>query len=998
MSNKEKPVLPPYLNRTEDVIRCETEHYLKEHRLANGIEEPVRRDNLTGICISGGGIRSATLGLGMIQAFIREGVMKRFDYMSTVSGGGYIGSCLSSLLSREPEVRTKKNAPDEIRNNNRRFNVSDYGLEEHNSPFTNEVYEYEEAEKARLNARQQLMHLRQHGEYLAPHRSIKDWDLHRLVGAVFGGVVTNVSIFLMVLCTVVVLHHLLLSVMSGGNFMKVLREPAPMASKLQAYNDSLRLAEFRLDSEKWINTGREIPSEQPKIDTGSYYKPLDKLLKSRQPVSTYEQLSLWVKNQLEPQLYMIWMGVRANWMLALLFGLVGSVTSFFFLWWAHRIPFKVIKQEQDEQNIQEGNPDKGRIYERKPEQDMLDLLESPLIRSFFIIGLIAVPFIAYVTTACMTWLNPDFNFFVMLALPLCFSVGLYVALHLVNMYFINSHNHEKVSGWLYRSFYSGMQGGALLMILVTVIFPLAIVLLFGEHGIALKLSLSLLPVAAAYYFTVQSFADKKGMISNLMKRLQNPLLNMTIFLFTGLAFAWVSVGILNFEEWLYVKSPGMESLFPGNARTALLFFLFLGGSLLLVFLGFVVNANDTSLHFFYRDRLSEAYLRTIGKVSSPVSSPAGRNSLQRVTMRNHEDIRLADLGEGSYKAPYHLLLTALNMQGSHDLSAKTLKSEHFIFSKFYIGSRSTGYASTSDYHYGSAKLSTAMAISAAAVSSGMGPLGFAASNFYMTLFNFRTGYWIDNPKSFFKRRQMNEQFLRQESSSGWKVKIKRLWANWCHRNPFWLYYIGKELTGSLGTNSPRIYVSDGGHTGDNLGLLPLIQRQCCTIVVADFEEDGEFSFDSFNQAVRLAKSVYNADISIDLTRLIPVEGPHGTCYSPSSVAVGTITYNDIVRTADGGTKQSIKKGQLIYMKSSIGSPDVMREVFSEEKESGQHDANTPAPVFVLNYHKKNPHFPHHSTTDQFFDEVQFEAYRMLGEHIGKQAAPKVRFDPLQEVA
>ncbi|MFN5364716.1 MAG: hypothetical protein ACK5CH_04810, partial [Bacteroidota bacterium] len=279
-----------------------------------------------------------------------------------------------------------------------------------------------------------------------------------------------------------------------------------------------------------------------------------------------------------------------------------------------------------------------------------------------------------------------------------------------------------------------------------------------------------------------------------------------------------------------------------------------------------------------------------------------------------------------------------------------------------------------------------------------GPLGFAASNFYMTLFNFRTGYWIDNPKSFFKRRQMNEQLLRQKSSSGWKLKIKRLWANWCHRNPFWLYYIGKELTGSLGTNSPRIYVSDGGHTGDNLGLLPLIQRQCCTVVVADFEEDGEFSFDSFNQAVRLAKSVYNADISIDLTRLIPVEGLHGTCYSPSSVAVGTITYNDIVRTADGGTKQSIKKGQLIYMKSSIGSPDVMREVFSEEKEPGQHDANTSAPVFVLNYHKKNPHFPHHSTTDQFFDEVQFEAYRMLGEHIGKQAAPKVRFDPLQEVA
>ena len=86
------------------------------------------------------------------------------------------------------------------------------------------------------------------------------------------------------------------------------------------------------------------------------------------------------------------------------------------------------------------------------------------------------------------------------------------------------------------------------------------------------------------------------------------------------------------------------------------------------------------------------------------------------------------------------------------------------------------------------------------------------------------------------------------------------------------------------------------------------------------------------------------------------------------------------------------------MKSSIGSPEAMREVFSEEKIPDQRGTDNAAPVFVLNYHKKNPHFPHHSTTDQFFDEVQFEAYRMLGEHIGKQAAPKIRFDPLQEVA
>jgi hypothetical protein len=52
-----------------------------------------------GLAISGGGIRSATFGLGVIQALTREGLLPRIDYLSTVSGGGYIGSFLGSLYA-----------------------------------------------------------------------------------------------------------------------------------------------------------------------------------------------------------------------------------------------------------------------------------------------------------------------------------------------------------------------------------------------------------------------------------------------------------------------------------------------------------------------------------------------------------------------------------------------------------------------------------------------------------------------------------------------------------------------------------------------------------------------------------------------------------------------------------------------------------------------------------------------------------------------------------
>jgi len=48
------------------------------------------------LCLSGGGIRSASFGLGVSQALARHGLLFRFDYLSTVSGGGYIGSWLSA--------------------------------------------------------------------------------------------------------------------------------------------------------------------------------------------------------------------------------------------------------------------------------------------------------------------------------------------------------------------------------------------------------------------------------------------------------------------------------------------------------------------------------------------------------------------------------------------------------------------------------------------------------------------------------------------------------------------------------------------------------------------------------------------------------------------------------------------------------------------------------------------------------------------------------------
>src|SRR5262245_32765104 len=62
----------------------------------------VHKEKHAALCISGGGIRSATFGLGILQGLARCGLLDKFHYLSTVSGGGYIGSWLSAWINRDP--------------------------------------------------------------------------------------------------------------------------------------------------------------------------------------------------------------------------------------------------------------------------------------------------------------------------------------------------------------------------------------------------------------------------------------------------------------------------------------------------------------------------------------------------------------------------------------------------------------------------------------------------------------------------------------------------------------------------------------------------------------------------------------------------------------------------------------------------------------------------------------------------------------------------------
>jgi len=70
---------------------------------------------LFGLAFSGGGIRSATFNLGVLQAIEEMGLLRFVDYLSTVSGGGYIGSWYLSCLKANLGTREREYAINHLR-------------------------------------------------------------------------------------------------------------------------------------------------------------------------------------------------------------------------------------------------------------------------------------------------------------------------------------------------------------------------------------------------------------------------------------------------------------------------------------------------------------------------------------------------------------------------------------------------------------------------------------------------------------------------------------------------------------------------------------------------------------------------------------------------------------------------------------------------------------------------------------------------------------------
>jgi len=380
-------------------------------------------------------------------------------------------------------------------------------------------------------------------------------------------------------------------------------------------------------------------------------------------------------------------------------------------------------------------------------------------------------------------------------------------------------------------------------------------------------------------------------------------------------------------------------------------------------LSLIPTLNANSLHRLYRDRLSAAFVfyfeaparDLLTQVVDTLMNVVGWffPKAQKTEAASPEEagkpaeIRLLDrfkLTELSVRhAPYHIINAALNIQGSSFANQRARNADFFMFSRNFVGSEATGYATTLQMESVTRdlNLATAMAVSGAAASANMGSGTIRSLTPSLALLNVRLGYWLRNPGS---AAGYANRILASIAETG----------NW---------YFLRELAGWLTETAHNVYLTDGGHI-ENLGVYELLKRRCRLIIAVDAEADPQMTFPSLVKLERHARidlgiridlpwqAIRNASLAVnkkieDRDPAIPnaaEAGPH--------CALGIIKY------------PNRDTGYLLYIKSSLSG-----------------DEND----YVLDYKRRNQTFPHETTSDQLFTEEQFEVYRALGFHAAHHA-------------
>jgi hypothetical protein len=428
----------------------------------------------------------------------------------------------------------------------------------------------------------------------------------------------------------------------------------------------------------------------------------------------------------------------------------------------------------------------------------------------------------------------------------------------------------------------------------------------------------------------------------VLSRWYVPFRGMGVLAAAVLALAFFSgIGWFSSEmgDWLVgqVHSPNGPKVLIAQG------FIAAGLFLIIAIAAMKIDVNRFSMHGVYRNRLVRAFLG--GARASRAVDPF--TDFDPADNRRVSELRAQKNGR---RVLYPVINVTLNLVGGQNLAWQERKASSFIITPFYCGSAILGdkiagaasanspqkwtgaYVETKDYggkepdldrNKTGISLGTAITISGAAASPSMGYNSSPATAFLMTLFNVRLGAWLANPAA---------EIPKAEVQAGPTSALKPLLT---------------EALGLTDAKSDNVYLSDGGHF-DNLGIYEMIRRRCRYILVVDADQDENFDFGDLARSVRFAAIDLNAKIEFTSIKMVPMREAKEDSVT---FAVGQITY------AESPAERSL----LVYLKPTY---------FYQT-----------APIDVRSYGTTSPTFPHETTLDQWFGEAQFESYRRLGEYL-----------------
>jgi patatin-like phospholipase len=348
-----------------------------------------------------------------------------------------------------------------------------------------------------------------------------------------------------------------------------------------------------------------------------------------------------------------------------------------------------------------------------------------------------------------------------------------------------------------------------------------------------------------------------------------------------------------------------------------------------------IGVNRFSMHALYRDRLIRAYLGASNDERDP-NPFTGFDPDDNIPMKELQ----------SLPRPLHVVNMTLNLVHGENLAWQERMAESFTASPLHCGSLNLGYRPTAEYAGPRGMtLGTAVGISGAAASPNMGYHSSPAMAFLLTFFNVRLGWWLGNPGPAGDRTYD----LRNPRAS-----LRPMLA---------------EVFGNTDAHHPYVYLSDGGHF-ENLGFYEMVLRRCRRIIVSDAGADEKFVFEDLGSAIRKIYIDFGIRVRIDRMGLFPRPFDKGKNDNPRYCATGRIFYADV----DG---PGAPVGEFVYIKPVF---------YGDEP----HD--------IYNYAMTNEAFPHQSTGDQWFTESQFESYRALGSYTVQQICAKKAPKDINSVA